>query len=288
MALANKAVSAEEREEFVRLYKSGLSAIKISELTGRSPAAVYVHLRKAGIKRRSNRENSRRYKVGNPRYFQNIDTEQKAYLLGYIYADGYITKRRHSQQSDYISYQLGMSVQTSDIETLELLRRELETDYPVKQYTVSHGYKVGMKYERLLINSKELVGDLIKHGVIYNKSEIIDPPIGVPANLVRHFIRGYIDGDGAIVKNNTQYGPSYSVNIVGTDSVLEFIADYLYSNNLIKNKNKHEKRHKDDVVSYCRWGGNIQTYHILSHLYDNAHCYLSRKYNRYIDLSKMM
>ena len=287
MAISTK-VSVEEENKFIELYESGMSMDKVAELSGRDRSTIRIHLNARGVRIRSNRENSRRHLVKCPHYFDIIDTEEKAYLLGYIYADGYITQRNQSKHSDYINYQLGVSLQEDDIEILEMLRDALQTDYPINHYEVKIGYKPGVKYVRLLINSKDVVDGLRKHGVVFKKSEIIEEPKGIPEHLVRHFIRGYIDGDGSIIEQNTKYGKSYTVSMVGTDSVLSYIADYFYDNGLIKYKTKHEKRHQHDIVSSCRWGGNNQAYKILTHLYKDAKCFLNRKHERYIRLCEIM
>ena len=57
------------------------------------------------------------------------------------------------------------------------------------------------KYCYFRINQKEICEQLISHGCLPNKSLILQLPNTVPNNLLRHFIRGYSDGDGTIYKN---------------------------------------------------------------------------------------
>ena len=240
----------------VVLYESGLSGQKVADKLGISSSyTVYKYLKKQGVKTRSNRENSKKYHVKNRDFFENIDTEEKAYLLGFIYADGSVVK------------------------TIKECLKELEE---------KSGYKVGIKYSRIIVNDHKIVDDLVKQGVKYHKSNTLEPPKNIPYHLIRHFIRGYIDGDGSIIINNTKYGLSFNVSMIGTDSVLDYIADYFMENNLIRTRVKHEKRHDYDIVSSCRWGGNIQAKKILDHLYNNSHCYLTRKHDRYLKLCEIM
>ena len=277
------------QEQMVVLYESGLSGQKVADKLGISSSyTVYKYLKKQGVKTRSNRENSKKHHVKNRDFFENIDTEEKAYLLGFIYADGYVSTRKPAKYSDYAEKKLGVSVGERDVEVLELLKKCLDTTYPIATYEVKSGYKVGIKYSRIIVNDHKIVDDLVKQGVKYHKSNTLEPPKNIPYHLIRHFIRGYIDGDGSIIINNTKYGLSFNVSMIGTDSVLNYITDYFMENNLIRTRVKHEKRHDYDIVSSCRWGGNIQAKKILDHLYNNSHCYLTRKHDRYLKLCEIM
>lgn len=74
----------------MELYNSGLSTVKIGKMFGKHYSTVRNILINNGVKLRSNKINSRKYTI-NENYFKNIDTEEKAYWLGFIYADGYIS-----------------------------------------------------------------------------------------------------------------------------------------------------------------------------------------------------
>ena len=84
----------------VELYRSGKSGVKISSELDVPVHKVYYALQKAGVDRRSNRDNSRRYRV-NHNYFSIIDTPEKAYWLGFFFADEF-------QCFDYIKGTIGI------------------------------------------------------------------------------------------------------------------------------------------------------------------------------------
>ena len=104
---------------------------------------------------------------------------------------------------------------------------------------------------RWSIVNKHLWFTLYKLGCVPNKSLILKfPKLSIflnPKDLVKHFVRGYIDGDGCIsyVKTNpkdinSNYSPS--VSILGTKDFLTVLSYYMRrfspENLLIENTNK--------------------------------------------------
>lgn len=81
---------------------------------------------------------------------------------------------------------------------------------------------------RLTITNKKIAKDLIKCGCIPNKSLVLkfpDERIFASKDLIRHFIRGYFDGDGCISYLETKYCRP-RCTILGTKSMLESIEFY--------------------------------------------------------------
>ena len=116
-------------------------------------------------------------------YFENIDTPNKAYLLGFITADGAIV-------NDILS----IEVKEDDKEVLEFARKEIN---PFATLTPSRGCI------RVCFGAKQLAYDLRKYGIVQNKSKTINnvPVEYIPKNLLPFYFRGLIDGDGCIHKN---------------------------------------------------------------------------------------
>jgi hypothetical protein len=114
--------------------------------------------------------------------FQNIDTEEKAYWLGFLYADGCV----HSQEN---KIELGLA--EKDYEHLNKFRNFLQIKNKI-------AYRDSTKSYRLSFRSKKSKQDLIALGYIPCKSLLLHFPNSqqVPDYLIKHFIRGYFDGDG--------------------------------------------------------------------------------------------
>lgn len=84
---------------------------------------------------------------------------------------------------------------------MEKFNKSLESDYPVQSYVVKEGKGAGNTYYRVFITSKKLAEDLTKYGCHSNKTyDLTFPNKKIFANedLIRHFIRGYFDGDGSV------------------------------------------------------------------------------------------
>ena len=120
----------------------------------------------------------------NKNYFKNIDTEEKAYWLGFIAADGCVYKMSKN------AYRLQINLSAVDIGHLELFNDCIESDYIITQKKVNNSDTCILK-----ISSKEFTDNLINLGITPNKSLIVQMP-NISQDLIRHFIRGYFDGDG--------------------------------------------------------------------------------------------
>ena len=136
--------------------------------------------------------------VLNENVFTNIDTEEKAYWFGFIFADGSISVSCTKQHI------LQIKLKADESFFLEMFREFMETDRPIK-FGESENRFGKVKFCYISISSKKIVDDLIKNGLQFRKSNIAIFP-NIKEDLIRHFIRGYIDGDGSffpimVVKN---------------------------------------------------------------------------------------
>lgn len=136
----------------------------------------------------------------NRAYFREIDTPEKAYILGFLIADGHIQKD---------GYKVQVSVKEADKALLKAIAAELGCDAPLTT-TVNH-YD-GSPMARLLLCGKQLVADLNGLGVYHDKSKTAVWP-SVPPELEGDLARGIWDGDGHI-------GP-YEFQLIGTPAVLD-------------------------------------------------------------------
>lgn len=278
-----KKVSNEIEQIIIDNYNNGKSPYwmvkNVEELKDKKPNVIYGIMKRLGITTNrtitltdSQRLSRRKYNVDD-NYFETIDSDDKAYFLGFIYADGYITK-----DSDKI----GITIAKKDVDLLEKFKIFSKAESPINSYMQTGGYNVGEYYSRLLITSKKMKSDLLKHGVLISKTEKIKFPTTIDEKFYYSFIRGYFDGDGCITTGgNLKNGAKvFNVKIVGTRSFLESISEILgVSVKLIK-------RHKDsDVDNYtitiC---GNVQLKNILGKLYNGSTIHLERKYNKYLEL----
>ena len=249
--------------KIIELYTvQKISACKIAISLNITVHAVYYHLKKNNILRRKNSENSRKYQ-SDEKFFQSIDSESKAYWLGFIYADGYIT-----------GSSLGITLSEKDKNHLEKFSRSIGSTYPIHTYVYS-GYK-DVLASRVIIKSNMLVDSLITHGCYYNKSLILRWPTTIPHDLMSHFVRGYMDGDGSIYISKIKYGSSFKLRFEGTKEFLEGLMDF-FKINLTLQKRNHDNKNSFTLDI----GGNKKVLEKLDILYRDATIFLDRKYERY-------
>jgi len=150
----------------------------------------------------------------NEKYFNSIDTVKKAYILGFIYADGCISINNNS-------YRLRFNLKKNDIEILNFIKKELKYTGPIK-------LSKNKKYCVLEISNKVLVNNLIQLGAIPNKSLYLKHP-NIKSSFEGSFIRGYFDGDGCVgLYNRINYMKPYIV-ICGTHDLLSWIQNKINS-----------------------------------------------------------
>lgn len=274
-----KKISKELEELIVSNYQNGISPYKmvkqIPELSDMKGNVIYGILKRLGIK--SNRiitvteeqkRNRRKFQV-NDDYFEFIDSEEKAYWLGFIYADGFVV-------SD--SDKFGISLSNVDKSHLEKLKTTINFTGEVKDYTETAGYGVGSLYSRLLVTSSKIKQDLIKYGVVPNKTDILKFPEFLPQELLPHFIRGYFDGDGCITHQSEQVcgNLNYMIKITGTLDMVKNIESCIGVP--FQLAQRFPERNVDNFQ--IETGGNKKVKKILHYLYKDATVFLDRKYNK--------
>lgn len=249
-------------KEIEKLSKEGKGYKSISKYLNLSGKAVF-RIMKENNWLHPKRYVQRKHKIDET-IFEKIDTEEKAYWLGFIYADGNVCKRTLSvrQKGNKDGYN-----------HLLKLKSFLGVDNKIET-GIQNSWGVETPYCRLSVYSKKIVEDLKQKGCVPKKSLILTFPSKeiLPENLRYHFIRGYFDGDGGFLtgKNN---GIAMSFN--GTKEFLEKVREILGVNCVPK----QDKRHLDKNIYQLSFGGKFQVYQIGSKLYDNNHISLDRKNN---------
>jgi intein/homing endonuclease len=134
---------------------------------------------------------------------------------------------------------------------------------------------------RWFIGNKHLWTTLNNYGCTPRKSLTLkfpDKTIFKSKDLIRHFIRGYFDGDGCVTLQKNKYSIRPYVSIIGTWEFLNSIEHYLNYPTLAKiYKDKRSQKN-----TYTLWFKTIESFDFLDKVYENATIYLNRKYNRYL------
>ena len=165
----------------------------------------------------------------NKHYFDIIDTHEKAYILGFIFADGGIT-----------TYRLDFSQHAKRRDILEYIKNCLNYSGPIIYDQLSKLNEKTFLRDRLQISNKYLVQSLHKYGIHSNKSLTLEAPKNLKNEYFGAFIRGVFDGDGSAnlykYPSSIHYNPKISFN--GTWKLNEFIKEILKVERKILKKNK--------------------------------------------------
>ena len=133
----------------------------------------------------------------NENYFEKIDTKDKAYFLGFIFADGCVI-------FDPIKYRykLTIKIHSKDKHILDSLISSINGEMMV--------WENKTEFSQVSLSGKKIVSDLIKLGAKPNKTFDLQYP-DIDEKLEKHFLRGYFDGDGCVrvrtdKRDNTKLG----------------------------------------------------------------------------------
>lgn len=233
-------------EEMITLYQSGTSLRELSKLFGFSRTLIGKRIRENGID-----TTPKRYTV-NHNFFSKINSEETAYWLGFITADGCVTDNR-----------LRMGLHAKDKSHLLKLKRSLSSDHKLYKAKYRKAFKLD-------IRSNKIVTDLFKYGIFPRKSLSQEPYI-LPDHLAKHYWRGVIDGDGGIyVENEGNYPKIY---LCGTFTMCQAFKEFStpYSNSPAR------VRPIKSIFQYAVKGKSAIP--IIKLLYKDANVYLDRKYD---------
>lgn len=194
----------------------------------------------------------------NENYFELIDTEDKAYFLGFIVADGGL----HPTQNR-------LQISQKDPDVLYDFKKYIEFDGPVTKRKNRNVYEISM-------SSRKLISDFLNLGIYPGKTYTVEFPI-IPIELENHFMRGVFDGDGCISihrdsRDNSERG---QVNMCsGSKDFIDVYVDKLVSYCGVKKNNIRNPKGTYYVID---WGGLSDVERIYRFLYKDANIYLNRK-----------
>lgn len=148
-------------------------------------------------------------------YFSVIDMPEKAYWLGFMYADGNITRQQNGRKV--------VSFAQKDRAVLEKFQTALSCGYAIGRCTkYSSRHDKTYEWFRVCIYSDKLFDDLHRQGCIETKSLVLSVP-NPALEFPSHFIRGYNDGDGGVY-----FSQNYPrIRMRGTETLLNWIANTL-------------------------------------------------------------
>lgn len=217
----------------------------------------------------------------NENYFQELDSKDKAYFLGFIYADGFITKPSHGQNI------LGLTL--AEIEPIDKFKKYIQTNKKVGYYKKTSSYSNKSYEYKLALNSDKLVSDIEKLGVIERKTLTLTFP-NLREDLIPHFIRGYFDGDGSVFlhkdsREEYSYNEYLGINICGTKEFLIALTKHLPF--LEEGQCIYKEERKETNCWNLKMASNIRSLELYHYMYKDCNdLYLSRKREKFENFIK--
>lgn len=271
-----KILSNEEKEQIIKLYREGNNCVQIKRimsLKGHQQVLNVLNKLPDYIPYRNGRGSERKFTL-NENYFKVIDTEEKAYILGLICADGHVDTKR---------FALRFSCQTLDKDILIKIKNELNSNQVIIDFTRDSNFSYGKRifyHSKIQFCSKKLINTLISKSLTINKTYTLSSKVieFVPNELIRHFLRGYFDGDGNVLFGKKySSGIKYNINICGN---LEFLENTFGKYFPTKNKYYKDKYSKQCWLYKLSSKENVISF--LDYLYKDSKIYLNRKYEIYL------
>lgn len=243
-------------KQIIDLYQQGISTKIIANRFGCSIPSIRELCRRNGVVLRTRSESKRKYHF-NEEFFSEINTEEKAYFLGLIVADGNIYNNT-----------LKLELHNNDEHVLKSLSDTIEHKGLVKRRkTRATSY--------VTITSNKLVSDLQRYSCVPKKSKIIEYPYYLDISLRKHFIRGYFDGDGSIFQANAGY---WSVGFTSSSKEFTLLLCEDFKNLTGDKIGRYETA--NGVFQICsRKSDTIMKAYVI--MYENANIYLTRKKETY-------
>lgn len=245
-------------ERIVELYQLGYSTNEIATMYNVNHQTIADVVRKYSSIR-SKSEQHRRYTI-DEHYFDEINTPNKAYIMGVLYADGTNNGCGH----------IALSLQENDVDILQKIQKEIGSNEPLNYREFSKINPNWKNQWRMFINNKHISETLSKHGVVKNKTFIVEYPKWLDDSLHSHFIRGMIDGDGSINQRYISLAGTYNICYT-TGEILKEKCGIHYT--IYKSQNIYDLR-------VCR---KLDMVRVLEFLYKDADLFLDRKYNEYLN-----
>ncbi|MDP2685285.1 MAG: LAGLIDADG family homing endonuclease [bacterium] len=205
------------------------------------------------------------------RFFEDIDTAEKAYVLGFIWGDGHIENRTNN-------HQLNIEISSRDEDILVKMKDLMSSNHLIyRRERIRNGSRTYSS--SLVIPRKKIVLDLIKLGMSHNKTWDLSYPI-INDNLFPHFLRGLSDSDGCISidkENRSCWSLISTMNI--SNSILENLSHY----EIVARQKKIFYNKNPLAITIITDKHNI--FKLRSLMYDGSLLYLNRKFETFMSVA---
>lgn len=276
-------MTEELKSKILKMYNDGKSIREIDRTTGVERGVIKRFLKRNGVDIRSAKyyhgtETHRKYHYDRD-YFKIIDSEDKAYWLGFIWADGCIMKRGEN------SYLIQIALKESDIGHLEKFKKCIKSNYEIKTYRNYMEESGAEGVCRIQINSTTMAKDLMRLGVMPNKSvsKFYVDFSKISDDMIRHVARGYYDGNGCYYIKDGKVELSACGNKESIFEISGFLEKFGVTSRVSE---RHPDRDNNNfTIKNVR---KNEVYKFFNLMYLDSYMWLDRKYEIAINFVKSM
>lgn len=262
----------DDEVSFIKENYMEMKTSDLSKMLNRTMSAIELKARKLGLKKYPY--------TCDYHYFDVIDTEEKAYWLGFLTADGWINKNDKNNAGV-----TGIELQYRDINHLKKFNKSINGNYQItdRWTTCKISNDPDKKHHTCMIRifSLTMYNSLSDKGFTKNKSYDFHIP-DLRQDLIRHYIRGYFDGDGCFCFTNK----SFHINFITASKMLnDDIVKILKATNFncIESSYVTDFNTKMYKIDIYRQQDKIN---FLDWIYKDSNIYLDRKYKKYLKVKK--
>jgi len=246
-----------EHLEYIKAHINNSSRREIAKQLGIGKTTVNTWSSELGFKFKKH--------TVNEKFFDEL-TDESAYILGYIFADGNVA---WTPEKGY--YTMTLTAAEKDKDHLEKIRKLMSSSKPLLYSPVTKSY-------RLIVNSKRICWRLMNYGVIPKKSLVVKFPF-ISKSLLKHFIRGVIDGDGSVLYYPRKRSPFFEIRIFsGSLDFCKGLRDAITNNTGLSSTIRKISLNTYELRYCCSRGKKLAEY-----IYSGSNLFLDRKYKKYKD-----
>lgn len=276
MSRISSDVVKKKTPKIIKLYvKDKKGPKEISQIIGLKKGTVSKIIQRSGLRRSRKQAKIIRFGIlKNENFFREIVTEEQAYWLGYLYADGCLWRMKIKGTNEFKP--LGVSVLSKDKEHIEKFANIFGRSLRIVRQGKNKVYYLVQIYSIKILSHLQRLGFVFRK-TWDNNSKIIE---SVPKKLLKHFIRGLFDGDGCISITKKKYIILHlmaSMNFKLLAKIRYFLIKLL---DITRTKIVKVGK-KKNCYTYCK-GGIWQCKKILDFMYKEATIFLERKRNIYL------
>lgn len=262
------------KEKVIEMYNSGYNMTTIAKYFGfKSYGPIQKILKKEGVNLKLRIGSNNRSKSLNENYFDNIDTPNKAYILGWIMSDGYVSKNK-------------LVFGLKDLEILEFIKSEMGSEHKISEIFV-YDKRTSKTYQqyKLQICSKKISESLNKLGIFQSKSFTVDLP-KINKNLYPHLIRGLFDGDGYVGVGKNSSGDLYPrFSLIVSENLYKSLTPIFNSINIDLKKPDIVAEKNGNLILKLRVYRKKELRYFFNYIYGEGNVVkLNRKYDKFKEL----